>query len=148
MGDVMEKMVEAYDAVWQTWPGPIGIKELPDVKRAALRAALPLLVEEIVAVILDSRGWNELVIAKRVRSRFSEITDAPPTDPTYRPPREPWPALYMIREAMETLFGPIASLESSEAVLLRGPESIHEAEAIIEALGRVRDELDRRGGGA
>ncbi len=43
----------------------------------------------------------------------------------------------MIREAVEE-FGPTASLESEDAVLLRGPEPVHEAEAIIEALARVR----------
>ena len=40
-------------------------------------------------------------------------------------------ALQMIREAVEE-FGPVASLESEEAVLLRGPLPIHEAEAIVE----------------
>ena len=44
----------------------------------------------------------------------------------------------MIREAVES-FGPVASLESQEATLaLRGPEPIHEAEAIVEALIRVK----------
>lgn len=50
-------------------------------------------------------------------------------------------ALAMIREAVEA-FGPIASLESREATLaLRGPEPIHEAEAIVEALLRVRGQV-------
>lgn len=48
----------------------------------------------------------------------------------------------MIRDAIGELFGPIASLESEEAVLLRGPEAAHEAEAIIEALQRVSAALD------
>lgn len=47
-------------------------------------------------------------------------------------------ALRMIREAVEELFGPLANMESEEAVLLRGPEPVHEAEAIVEALHRVR----------
>jgi hypothetical protein len=47
----------------------------------------------------------------------------------------------MIREAVEE-FGPVASLDSEEAVLLRGPEPVHEAEAIVEALIRVRARLD------
>jgi len=51
-----------------------------------------------------------------------------------------WAALRMIREAVEE-FGPVASLESPEAVLLRGPEPTHEAEAIIEALQRIRSAL-------
>ncbi len=47
-------------------------------------------------------------------------------------------ALGMIREAIEELFGPAAGLESEEAVLLRGPEPIHEAEAIVATLRRLR----------
>lgn len=46
-------------------------------------------------------------------------------------------ALRMIREAVEE-FGPVADLESEEAVLFRGPEATHEAEAIVEALIRAR----------
>lgn len=48
-------------------------------------------------------------------------------------------ALRMIREAIGELFGPLASLESEEAVLLRGPSLTDDAEAIIEALQRVRE---------
>lgn len=44
----------------------------------------------------------------------------------------------MVREAIGELFGPIASIESEEAVLLCGPEPHHEAEAQIAALQRVR----------
>lgn len=47
-------------------------------------------------------------------------------------------ALRMIREAIEELFGPAANLESEEAVLLRGPEPHHDAEAIIAALQNIR----------
>ena len=46
-------------------------------------------------------------------------------------------ALAMVREAIE-MFGPATSLESQEATLLRGPEPVHEAEAICEALTRLR----------
>ncbi len=46
-------------------------------------------------------------------------------------------ALAMIREAVEA-FGPATSLESREASLLRGPEALHEAEGIVEALIRLR----------
>lgn len=46
-------------------------------------------------------------------------------------------AMRMVRDAIGELFGPTASLESEEAVLLRGPEPQHDAEAIIEALQRV-----------
>lgn len=48
-------------------------------------------------------------------------------------------AQHMVREAIGELFGPIASLEGPDAVLLRGPEPQHEAEAVIEALKRVAD---------
>jgi len=50
-----------------------------------------------------------------------------------------WAALRMVRDAIEELFGPVASIESEEAVLLRGPEMHHEAEAIIAALQRVHN---------
>ena len=57
---------------------------------------------------------------------------------TYAQAVEPYAsALRMIREGVETLFGPVANLESEEAVLLRGPEPHHSAEAIIAALQRV-----------
>lgn len=48
-----------------------------------------------------------------------------------------WAALRMIGDAIEELFGPVASLESEEATLLRGPEYHHRAEGIIESLQRV-----------
>lgn len=48
-----------------------------------------------------------------------------------------WAAMQMISEAIEELFGPKASLESSVASLLRGPEFHHRAEGIVEALRRV-----------
>lgn len=51
-----------------------------------------------------------------------------------------WAAIRMIREAVEE-FGPVASLESEDANLLRGPEPVHAAEAIVEALSRVRAAL-------
>lgn len=43
----------------------------------------------------------------------------------------------MIREAIETIFGPVANLECEEAELLRGPEPHHTADAIIAALQNV-----------
>lgn len=52
-----------------------------------------------------------------------------------------WAALRMIAEAVGELFGPVASIESEEASLLRGPEYHHMAEGIIEALQRVKDAL-------
>lgn len=65
----------------------------------------------------------------------------------YRTAVEPYAAsLAMIREAVETLFGPLANLPSEEAVacVLHGPEPHHEAEAIIAALQRVRDKMEGR----
>lgn len=47
-------------------------------------------------------------------------------------------AMRMVRDAIGEMFGPLASLESEEAVLLRGPEPHHDAEAIIAALARLR----------
>lgn len=48
-------------------------------------------------------------------------------------------ALRMVREAIEELFGSMADMESEEALLLRGPEPHHDAEAIIAALQRVKE---------
>jgi len=45
-----------------------------------------------------------------------------------------WASLQMIRQAISELFGPAASIETEEAVLLRGREFHYEAEAIVEAL--------------
>jgi hypothetical protein len=52
--------------------------------------------------------------------------------------RENWSAaLRMIREAVETL-GPPGILPSRDAVLLlHGPEPVHEATAIVEALQKL-----------
>lgn len=52
-----------------------------------------------------------------------------------------WAAIRMIREAVEE-FGAVAELGSEEATLaLLGPEPVHEAQMIVEALGRVRAAL-------
>lgn len=51
-------------------------------------------------------------------------------------------ARHMVREAIGELFGPVASLDSEEGVLHRGPEPHHEAEAVIEALKRVADHIE------
>ncbi len=50
-------------------------------------------------------------------------------------------AIAMVREAIGEIFGPIASIESEDATLLRGPEPHHEAEAQIAALQRIRSAL-------
>lgn len=52
-------------------------------------------------------------------------------------------AIRMVRDAIEEIFGPVASLESEEAVLLRGPEPHHDAEAIIAALQRIKGHVER-----
>ena len=49
--------------------------------------------------------------------------------------RNAWAGLRMIRETVETL-GPPGILPSGEAVIsLYGPEPVHEAQAIVDALG-------------
>lgn len=59
---------------------------------------------------------------------------------------EPYTAAQrMIRDAIQELFGSVASLESEDATLLRGPEPHHEAEAQIDALMRVRDHIGAGG---
>ncbi len=51
--------------------------------------------------------------------------------------RNAWAGLRMIREAVETL-GPPGVLPSGEAVIsLYGPEPIHEAQAIVDALAAI-----------
>lgn len=48
----------------------------------------------------------------------------------------------MIGDAVEELFGPLASLESEEqGTFRRGPEYHHRAESIIEALQRVAERV-------
>ena len=52
-------------------------------------------------------------------------------------PHYGWVALRMIRHTLEEL-GPAGTLISEEAVLSRyGPELVHEAQAICDALGRI-----------
>jgi hypothetical protein len=51
-----------------------------------------------------------------------------------------WAALRMIRETVETL-GPPGALPSRDTVLIEhGPEAVHEAQAIVEALRRLLTE--------
>jgi hypothetical protein len=48
-----------------------------------------------------------------------------------------WAALRMIRETIETL-GPPGALPSRDTVLIeRGPEPVHEAQAIVDALRKT-----------
>lgn len=48
----------------------------------------------------------------------------------------------LIRAMIGEMFGPVASIESEEATLLRGPEPKHSGEAILEALQRVQASME------
>lgn len=52
-----------------------------------------------------------------------------------------WAALRMTRDAVQELFGPIANLPSEEGVLHAAPEFIHEAEAQVAALMRIKERM-------
>ena len=74
---------------------------------------------------INAKRWN---VAHAAASMVLQQLD-------YASTIEPYcSALRMIREQIEDTFGPYANLESPEAVLLRGPEPIHDAEAICKAL--------------
>ncbi len=84
-------------------------------------------------VIFDPKWHAPKIYRAAIAPAYSEIT-------------EPYRAsLRMIREAVETIFGPAANLESEEAELLRGPEPHHTAEAIIAALQNVASLPRERG---
>jgi hypothetical protein len=54
-----------------------------------------------------------------------------------------WQAFAMIREAIETL-GPVGVLPSSEAVMGQiGPEPVHEAEALVEGIKKLKAESEQ-----
>jgi hypothetical protein len=58
--------------------------------------------------------------------------------------RNAWQGLRMIREAVETL-GPPGALLSQDGVLRKyGPEPIHEAQAIVDALTKILGEPETR----
>ncbi|WP_234896379.1 hypothetical protein [Sinorhizobium meliloti] len=76
-------------------------------------------------VIFDPKWHAPKIYRAAIAPAYSEITES------YRS------SLRMIREAIETIFGPMANLESEEAELLRGPEPHHTAEVIIAALQNV-----------
>jgi len=88
--------------------------------------------------------------AERFTSKAQAIIDrakAPPTPLAVpdglweRQAKDATSVIAMIRAMIGEMFGPIASIESEDATLLRGPEAKHDGEAILEALGRVRDAL-------
>lgn len=85
-----------------------------------------------------ARHWPKCEVLKNDAEYQERLRKLKADD--YRRIVEPgWTALHMIREAIGELFGPLASIESEEAVLLRGPLTTHEAEAIIAALQRVKE---------
>jgi hypothetical protein len=58
--------------------------------------------------------------------------------------RQAWQALAMIREAVETL-GPSGAVMSPDGVLRKyGPEPIHEAQAIVDALTVILGDSETR----
>ena len=82
----------------------------------------------------EPKGFNRLTSNEQLRDFKAK---------TYAEAVQPYAAaICMVREAIGELFGPIAALESEEAVLLRGPEPHHDAEAIIAALQRVKIRYD------
>lgn len=79
----------------------------------------------------EPKGFNRLTSNEQLRDFKAK---------TYAEAVEPYAmAIRMVRDAVQEIFGPVASLESEEAVLLRGPTPYHDAEAIIEALQRVKE---------
>jgi len=119
-----------------------------------LQAGLSADGEEVTLVFPDSAGCYILTLdregVEQYLTIFREIrvwmTQAAPALPdedqqTIKPDQA---AIRMIREAIEELFGPVASLESEGAVLLRSyPEApASDAEAIVAALQRVADHLN------
>jgi len=70
-------------------------------------------------------------------------------DPYKEPHFRTWQAHYkdalsvvsMVRGMIGEMFGTVANIESSDATLLRGPEAKHDGEAILEALGNIRDDI-------
>lgn len=83
---------------------------------AKVRATITALIAEVKAARERDDRWREMVQAHGAAER-------------------------MVSDAIEELFGPVASLESWEATLLRGPEPHHRAEGIIEALQRIATAL-------
>lgn len=112
-----------------------------DLEIPAPASKLDLHVEEIRALVSDCAGYEDaplisaadtLKVIQAYDMANSHRWQAVQNLKTYR---------QMVREAIGELFGPVASLESEDATLLRGPETVHDAEGVIDALRRVRDEL-------
>lgn len=91
-----------------------------------------------VETVVAAKAAAQADFEQRIRSALAAPRPSPDPVPMARDERHAaWAALRMVRDAVGELFGPRASIEGEEAVLLRGPEYHHEAEAIIEALGHL-----------
>ena len=92
-----------------------------------------------------ARHWPKCEVLKRdpeyqARIAAFDLEHATRPDTAHFKIVEPYAAaIRMIRDAIGELFGPLANLESEEAVLLRGPLPEHDAEAIIAALQNVKE---------
>ncbi len=104
-------------------------------------------IEAKARAAVDAIGWplsskafrHGIAAALREQAEAHRVSDAR-WQSNYQ---NAWAALRMIREAVEE-FGPSASLEGPDAVLLRGPEPTHEAQAIVDALTRLSRKFDDR----
>ena len=87
----------------------------------------------------------------QVRAAIASYTAAPVELDALRRERDVWKdnavqarsVIAMIRAMVGEMFGPVASIESEDATLLRGPEAKHDGEAVLEALQRVSSTLTR-----
>lgn len=85
---------------------------------------------------------DEITMKARILARFARAEGQELVTVSYAETVAPYAAaIRMVREAVGELFGPMADLESEDAVLLRGPEPHHDAEALIAALQRTSPAL-------
>lgn len=91
--------------------------------------------------IEEARALADILEAAPARKAGAQEPVAVPAGLWERQAKEAASVIAMIRAMIGEMFGPVASIESAEATLLRGPEATHDGEAILEALGRVRDAL-------
>jgi hypothetical protein len=95
--------------------------------------------EEIATSLMAPASPSALWTHAQVRALLIEAAQTAPLSTAER--RGARGAIRMVRDAVEQLFGPVASLPSEEGVLRRGPEYHHDADAIIAGLQRVHDQL-------
>lgn len=119
-----------------------------DPIRAALEAALPLSGARVKDWLGVAKAAGEHGIRYRTNRALERfLADISPflasqASQPYAEAVAPYAAaIRMIGDGIEQIFGPLASLESEEATLLRGPEPHHRAEGILEALQRVAARL-------